>query len=67
MFKQIKRALAAFFTCLMIVACTAVIEDYRDTKPNFELFEYFNGKSIAWGMIQDYTKFLSKYLPSQTS
>lgn len=60
MFKQIRRVLAAFFTCLMIVACTADIEDYRDTKPNFELFEYFNGKSIAWGMIQDYTKFQTR-------
>ncbi|MBU2897859.1 DUF3833 domain-containing protein [Vibrio hepatarius] len=55
MLKQIRRVLVSFFTCLTIVACTADIDDYRDTQPNFELFEYFNGKSTAWGMIQDYT------------
>jgi Protein of unknown function (DUF3833) len=39
---------------LVLSACSAKIEDFSSHKPNFELFEFFEGKTKAWGMVQDY-------------
>lgn len=41
---------------LFLTSCSVNLDDYTDTKPDFNLFEYFNGKTEAWGMVQDYTK-----------
>ena len=30
------------------------IEDYEHAEPKFDLFQFFDGKSQAWGMVQDY-------------
>ncbi|WP_299879740.1 DUF3833 domain-containing protein [uncultured Cocleimonas sp.] len=29
------------------------IQDYQQNKPNFSLFDYFQGKTRGWGMFQD--------------
>lgn len=55
MFKWIKCLVVAAL-CFAVIACSADIEDYRDTKPEFDLFEYFEGTSTAWGMVQDYSQ-----------
>ncbi|NVD06374.1 DUF3833 domain-containing protein [Vibrio sp. JPW-9-11-11] len=36
-------------------ACSSDIDDYQAAEPRFNLFEYFQGESTAWGMVQDYT------------
>nr|WP_205743754.1 DUF3833 domain-containing protein [Grimontia sedimenti] len=38
-----------------LVGCSASLEDYKATSPAFNLFEYFEGETLAWGMVQDYT------------
>ncbi|MDX9895504.1 MAG: DUF3833 domain-containing protein [Desulfofustis sp.] len=32
---------------------TMSVEDYRDRTPHFDLFDYFNGQTRGWGMVQD--------------
>ncbi len=43
------------FAALLITACSSDIEDYRQANPKFDLFEYFEGETLAWGMVQDYS------------
>ncbi|WP_394209642.1 DUF3833 domain-containing protein [Enterovibrio calviensis] len=40
---------------LTLIGCSSSIEDYKNTTPAFNLFEYFDGEVKAWGMVQDYT------------
>ncbi|CAH0526482.1 DUF3833 domain-containing protein [Vibrio hippocampi] len=40
---------------LFVSACSSDIDDYQQTQPSFDLFGYFEGKTLAWGMVQDYT------------
>jgi hypothetical protein len=37
----------------LLVGCSADLTDYREAGPNFDLFEYFEGDTAAWGMIQE--------------
>ena len=39
---------------LFLNGCTTSIEEYTDAEPKFDLFQYFEGQSQAWGMVQDY-------------
>ncbi|KHT63882.1 lipoprotein [Photobacterium gaetbulicola] len=40
--------------CLFgLLGCSAAINDYQNTKPVFNLFNYFDGNVAAWGMLQD--------------
>ena len=47
----------ALILCLALAvsSCTAPLEDYKKTAPKFDIQQYFSGKVIAWGMVQDYT------------
>jgi hypothetical protein len=36
-------------------SCSAPIETYQNQTPKFDLFNYFDGKTQAWGMFQDFT------------
>lgn len=40
---------------IFLSGCSASVDDYAHKTPRFELFEYFNGRVTAWGMVQDYT------------
>lgn len=43
--------------CILVLflnGCTAAIEDYEHTQPKFDLFQFFEGQSQAWGMVQNY-------------
>lgn len=51
--KRLKQWLWMLFAGVWLYGCSASIEDYQGTKPDFELFEYFEGDIIAWGMLQD--------------
>lgn len=37
------------------VGCSADIDDYGQTSPDFDLFGFFDGRVKAWGMVQDYS------------
>ncbi len=50
-----KKIFILWFT-ILLSACSADVEDYRQSTPDFDLFGYFEGESRAWGMIQDYTQ-----------
>lgn len=55
MLKRIKALALVVLSTILLIGCSADLDDYQDTGPDFNLFEYFNGKSTAWGMVQDYT------------
>ncbi len=40
---------------VVLSGCSADIEDYRQSQPQFDLFQYFEGDVTAWGMVQDYS------------
>lgn len=55
MFKRLGQTILLLLSTLLILGCTSDLDDYRDSQPAFNLFEYFEGESMAWGMVQDYT------------
>ena len=51
-----QRLLLTLFLLLPIISgcsSTMKIQDYQQNKPNFSLFDYFQGKTRGWGMFQD--------------
>ncbi len=48
-------ALLIFAAGFLLVSCSASINDYKTTAPEFDLREYFTGDITAWGMLQDYS------------
>ena len=38
---------------LALAGCSAEVADYRQQQPALDIFRYFQGKTEAWGMIQD--------------
>jgi len=44
-----------FCLAFAVSSCTTKLEDYQSSSPKFDIQQYFSGKSIAWGMVQDYT------------
>ena len=43
-----------------VLSCSSSIDDYENTKPTFNLAEYFNGEVTAWGIVQDYSNKLTR-------
>ncbi|WP_087017853.1 DUF3833 domain-containing protein [Thaumasiovibrio subtropicus] len=39
---------------LFLFGCSTAIDDYHQTNPDFDLFEYFEDEVKVWGMVQDY-------------
>lgn len=39
-----------------VAGCSNDLEDYKEVSPQFNLFQYFEGKTLAWGMVQDYSE-----------
>lgn len=50
-----KTRLLLVFMVVNFSGCTSEIEEYRTSTPQFNLFNYFSGHTLAWGMVQDYT------------
>lgn len=38
-----------------VMGCSADLDSYQASNTRFDLFDYFEGKVTAWGMVQDYT------------
>lgn len=51
---MLKRILSIMLLSV-VVGCSSDLDDYQQNSPEFNLFEYFEGKTLAWGMVQDYS------------
>lgn len=40
---------------LLLAGCTATLDDYQQAQPKIDIFNWFNGESRAWGMVQNYS------------
>lgn len=50
-----KKIIYLYVLFLALVGCSASLEEYESSTPAFNLFDYFEGETLAWGMVQDYT------------
>lgn len=49
-----KRLLALSLPLMMqLSGCSAEITEYRQQQPTLDIFQYFQGETQAWGMVQD--------------
>ena len=39
---------------MSLMACSTSINDYSQQQPDFDLFDYFEGNTRVWGMVQDF-------------
>ncbi|MFT5812989.1 MAG: hypothetical protein ACI9VT_000727 [Psychroserpens sp.] len=53
--KQNIKLMVIFWLVYTLTSCTSQLEEYQATSPKLDIQQYFSGKSIAWGMVQDYT------------
>lgn len=44
--------LALAFT-MLLAGCSTEVSEYRQQQPRLDIFHYFQGKTEAWGMVQD--------------
>ena len=40
---------------VLLISCSTDISHYKNQTPTFNIKQYFDGRLIAWGMIQDYS------------
>ena len=45
---------------LFILSCSSSLDEYENTSPEFDLTTYFDGEVTAWGIVQDYSKKLTR-------
>ncbi len=38
---------------LMLAGCSTEVTEYRQQQPALDIFHYFQGRTEAWGMVQD--------------
>ncbi|WP_394247326.1 DUF3833 domain-containing protein [Vibrio profundi] len=56
--KQVIRILArkiGLVVLMVLSGCSSELSDYKETTPKFDLFQFFEGETKAWGIIQDYS------------
>jgi hypothetical protein len=53
LYRRVLRAFVVATVVALLAACSADLSDYQDSGPRFDLFEYFEGDTQAWGMIQE--------------
>tara|TARA_R110000744_G_scaffold159442_1_gene275574 strand:+ start:571 stop:1122 length:552 start_codon:yes stop_codon:yes gene_type:complete len=53
--KQTVKLALIFCLGFVLSSCTSQLEDYQGTSPKLDIQQYFSGKAVAWGMVQDYT------------
>lgn len=41
---------------LMLAGCSTEVTEYRQQQPALDIFHYFQGRTEAWGMVQDRTR-----------
>lgn len=53
--KHYAKLASIFCLAFAISSCTTQLEDYKTAAPKFDIQQYFSGKVVAWGMVQDYS------------
>jgi len=50
------------FVCItpLVLSCSSSLDEYENTSPEFDLPTYFDGEVTAWGILQDYSKKLTR-------
>lgn len=43
------------FLCFFLGACSTSIDEYAGTEPKFDMREFFDGKTVAHGILQDFS------------
>ncbi|MDO2311349.1 DUF3833 family protein, partial [Escherichia coli] len=38
---------------MLVAGCSTEVTEYRQQQPRLDIFTYFQGKTEAWGMVQD--------------
>lgn len=54
-FALIKPLFAALSALMLLSACSASIDDYQGEQPKLQLEQFFSGKLVAHGIVQDYS------------
>jgi hypothetical protein len=57
---KLSKYLLLALTAPFVLSCSSSLDDYDKTTPEFDLPEYFNGEVTAWGIVQDYSKKLTR-------
>jgi hypothetical protein len=57
--KLFKYLLLTFITPF-VLSCSSSIDEYENTKPEFNLQSYFNGEVTAWGIVQNFSNKLTR-------
>jgi hypothetical protein len=57
---KLSKYLFLALTAPFVLSCSSSLDDYDKTTPEFDLPEYFNGEVTAWGIVQDYSKKLTR-------
>jgi hypothetical protein len=51
---QMKLLSTVVLLILVLTGCSSIdLKQYRENTPQFDLFEYFTGKTTGWGIVQD--------------
>lgn len=45
--------LVALALTMLVAGCSTEVTEYRQQQPRLDIFTYFQGKTEAWGMVQD--------------
>ena len=45
--------LMALALTMLVAGCSTEVTEYRQQQPRLDIFTYFQGKTEAWGMVQD--------------
>jgi len=56
-----KKTFLLMLSLTMLLSCSHQIEDYKGSKPEFVLEEFFNDKIIARGIVQDYSNKMTRH------
>lgn len=48
------------FITPFVLSCSSSLDDYENTKPEFDISAYFDGEVTAWGIVQDYSNKLTR-------
>jgi len=57
---KLKAFLLIAIVAVLISSCSTGLDDYQESEQPFDIKRYFNGKVIAWGMVQDYSNKVSR-------
>ena len=47
------RKITTLITVTLLIGCSSSINKFTHSKPTLDLFDYFEGKTVAWGIFED--------------